>query len=104
MEKSKTTRGFDIIKFKDWYGENCSVQKSSLFEEDCIWLGINDANPQIMASQAKLFGVETEETTGWVSYPVPKEVLMTTRMHLNRNQVSKLLPILQKFVDTGEIE
>ena len=34
---------------------------------------------------------------------VPDEVLMTTRMHLNRKQVAKLLPVLQKFVDTGEI-
>lgn len=104
MEKSKTSRGFDVINFKDWYGEKCSIQKSSLFEEDCIWFGIMDANPQIMASQAKNFGIETSETTGWVPYPVPKEVLMTTRMHLNREQVSELLPILQKFVETGEIE
>ncbi len=104
MEKSKTTRGFDIIKFKDWYGENCSIQKSSLFGEDCIWFGIMDANPQIMASKAKMFGVETNETTGWVPYPVPEEVLITTRMHLNRKQVLELLPILEKFAYTGEID
>jgi hypothetical protein len=26
-----------------------------------------------------------------------------SRMHLNRKQVAELLPILQKFVETGEL-
>ena len=28
---------------------------------------------------------------------------VSSRMHLNREQVAKLLPILQKFVETGEL-
>lgn len=103
MKKSKTNRGFALAEFTDLYGAKCSIQKSSLATDDAIWLGVDDADPKIMASQAKSFGIETKETTGWVSYPVPDEVLMTTRMHLNRKQVAKLLPVLQKFVDTGEI-
>jgi len=39
----------------------------------------------------------------WVDYPISKEVMVQTRMHLDRKQVKKLLPILQKFVDTGDI-
>lgn len=103
MRKTKTNRGFAVREFIDLYGAKCSIQKSSLATDDAIWLGVDNADPKIMASQAKSFGVETQETTGWVSYPVPDEVLMTTRMHLNRKQVAKLLPVLQKFVDTGEI-
>jgi hypothetical protein len=41
--------------------------------------------------------------TGWVDYDIPKDVLLTTRMYLDKEQVKKLIPILQKFVDTGEI-
>ena len=103
MKKSKTSRGFALAEFTDLYGAKCSIQKSSLATDDAIWFGVDDADPKIMASQAKSFGVETQETTGWVSYPIPDEVLLTTRMHLNRKQVAKLLPVLQKFVDTGEI-
>lgn len=103
MDKGKTCRGFDIVNFVDFYGENCSLQKSSLATGDAVWLGVDSANPQIMASQAVQFGVVTSETTGWVPYPIPEEVLLTTRMHLTRAQVSKLLPYLQHFVDTGEI-
>jgi hypothetical protein len=36
-------------------------------------------------------------------YPIPKEVLLSTRMHLNREQVKEIIPILQKFVDTGDL-
>jgi len=97
-------RGFMVGEFKDRYDTVCSIQKSSLATEDCIWLGVDDTNPQIMASQAKSFGVETNETTGWVPYPIPNEVSLTTRMHLTRKQVKKLLPLLQHFVETGELD
>lgn len=97
MRKKKTDRGFVIIEFKDRYDAKCSLQKSSLATEDCIWLGIDDANPKIMASKT------TEGGCGWVPYPLSKDVLLTTRMHLTQKQVKKLLPHLQKFVETGNL-
>lgn len=103
ISKSKTGRGFARIEFTDRYDVPCSMQKSSLATEDAIWFGVNDANPIIMASQAKAHGVETTKTTGWVPFPVPDEVQFTTRMHLTREQVRELLPILHEFVETGEI-
>ena len=103
MDVCKTRRGFNFIEFDDHYGEKCSLQQSSLASTECIWLGVDEANPKVMASEAKFFGLETEETTGWVDYPVPENVYMSTRMHLNRDQVKELLPHLQKFVETGEI-
>lgn len=104
IETGTTNRGFDLVKFVDLYGAKCSLQKSSLALVDAIWLGIDDAAPKIMASQARTHGVETRETTGWVPYPIPDAVLLTTRMHLTRDQVAVLLPILQHFVDTGELD
>jgi hypothetical protein len=56
-----------------------------------------------MASQADTFDLITEQKTGWIPYPIPKDVDLSTRMHLSREQVAVLLPILQQFVDTGEI-
>jgi len=103
MERKKTARGFDLIEFKDFYGEPCSLQQSSIATEDCIWLGIDDAHPQILASEATRLGVQTKETTGWVDYPVPKEVIMSTRMHLDRDMAAKLVVHLQRFIDTGHI-
>jgi len=103
MIQSKTNRDFDKIEFVDRYGDICNIQKSSLAGEDAIWFGVQDANPQIMASEAEAAGVYTDETTGWVPYPMPPNVLLTTRMHLTRELVAELLPILQRFVDTGEI-
>ncbi len=103
MKKNKTLRGFGIIKFKDIYGAECSLQKSSLADEDAIWFGTDDADPKVLAFEAASVGIKTTETTGWIPYPIPSNVLLSTRMHLGRNQVKKLLPHLEKFVKTGEI-
>lgn len=99
----ETQRGFSVIGFTDHYGAECTIQKSSLASEDAIWFGIQDADPKIMASQAAAYGVSTEETCGWVKYPIPDEVSLNTRMHLTRDQVEILLPFLQRFVETGEV-
>lgn len=94
MEKRTTERGFEIIEFTDQKGVKCSIQESSLYLP-CVWIGVNNANPQIMASQAVLFGLETTETQGWVDYPIPEEVSLNTRMHLDK-------PMLREFIDTLE--
>ena len=103
MIKSNTARGFRVIDFEDRYDQSCSIQKSSLATEDAIWFGVNDADPKIMAIHAREHGIPTKETVGWVPYPIPDEVLLSTRMHLTRDQVEEILPILQHFVDTGEL-
>lgn len=104
IELIPNQRGFMTGEFTDKYGSVCSIQKSSLAEDHCIWLGVDDAAPKIMASIAKGYGIETKESTGWVDYPIPKAVSLTTRMHLTQEQVSDLLPILIRFVETGQLE
>ena len=107
MKMKHTERGFNYIEFKDQYGAKCSLQKSSSAMQDCIWLGLDDANPQIMCSDAIKMGLKereyNENDNGWCKFSIPKEVLLTTRMHLTQKQVKELLPHLQKFVETGEI-
>lgn len=100
---TRTGRSFARLEFVDRYGASCSLQKSSLATEPAIWLGVNDAAPKILAKDAAAHGIDPGDGTGWVSYPVPAGVLMTTRMHLTREQVAELLPHLQRFVDTGEL-
>jgi len=92
IKKTKTQRGFYSIEFQDRYNAKCSIQKSSLATEDAIWFGVDDADPKIL-----------KHGSGWQPFEIHKEVLFTTRMHLTQKQVKKLLPILQKFADTGEL-
>ncbi|MDH4319406.1 MAG: hypothetical protein OEV64_13520 [Desulfobulbaceae bacterium] len=94
----KTERGFDYFKFKDLYGKQYSIQKSSLATENAIWLGIDDAEPKIMASKV------IDGGTGWAKYPIHDDVVFNTRMHLSQKHVKDLINILQKFVDTGDIQ
>ncbi len=103
MKIEHTLRGFDLVTFEDRYGVKCSLQKSSLAEEDAIWLGCDDSDPKIMASRAMEYGIHTHQTTGWVPFPLPDDVVINTRMHLTCEQVAELLPYLHHFVETGEI-
>jgi hypothetical protein len=104
ITKGKTSRGFARHTFTDLYGAGCYLQKSSLATKDAIWLGVIDAKPQVMASHAPALGVATDKTCGWVPYPLPSEVLLTTQMHLTRPMVRKLIKHLQHFADTGELK
>ena len=104
MKFEKTERGFDVGNFTDQYGSPCSLQHSSLATEDAVWLGVNDPNPQILAKEAADLGIQTTKTTGWIPYPVPEDVLISTHMHLTRDQLAELIPYLIGFVETGRIQ
>lgn len=107
MKSRKTQRGFNLNEFSDRYGNKCSIQKSSLATEDAIWFGVDDADPQIMSSDAIRLGLRErtfdENDNGWVKFEIPKEVLLSTRMHLTQEMVIELLPLLKKFAETGEL-
>jgi len=106
MEKEYTNRGFGLYRFNDIYGDECSVQMSSLATKPAIWLGINKANPIIKSSDAIKLGLNeetlTEEDNGWTKYQIPNEVSIHTRMHLDQALAKELIEILQRFVDQGE--
>lgn len=90
MKRNITNRGFGIYKFEDCYQETCTLQESSSANEARIWLGIHNSVPKIC-----------EPGTGWRDIPLPEGTLLSGRMHLNVEQVKELLPLLQKFVETG---
>ncbi len=104
-------RGYSRVDFTDANGLSASLQCSSAIGDyggsverpgaSYLWMGINEANPLILASKAAQYGVRTMQTTGWVSYPVPSDVQMQTRMHLNREQVAALILRLQQWLAEG---
>ncbi len=98
IDIEKTERGFALARFIDIYGSRCSVQKSSLADRDAVWVGVDEANPQILASKI------SEEGTGWVPFPIPSDVLLTTRMHLDREQARDLGKMLLRFSRSGDVK
>ena len=113
---STTNRGFELCEFSDDYGLQCSIQESSravIENEDgsvdnplgWIWLGVDDPHPKIMKSKAKEHGLELPEgeVSGWMPYPVPEGVLISSRMHLNEHQVRGLVERLQVWLETGSL-
>lgn len=106
-------RGFPTLKFKDDYGADCTLQMSSIWLEDdngkvggsAVWLGVDEPNPQVMS---KILHPDDPTVTGWepcVLTPPPgvkiEDVLFTTRMHLNREQVRGLVKHLQQWLKTS---
>lgn len=79
MEVTPTQRGFLRGQFKDRYGADCSIQKSSLATEDCIWLGCDH---ETVDQQGRPCGA---------------------RMHLTQQMAAELIPMLQYFVETGDL-
>jgi len=71
MKVKHTQRGFEIIEFKDYNSQECSLQQSSL----AIYV-----QP---GTSAIWFGVGNE------------------RMHLSDKEVKKLLPHLQQWLEKG---
>lgn len=104
MEIQNTQRGFAIVNFTDKYGIECSLQKSSLATENAVWFGVDNPKPQIMTNDAIRLGIPTEQNSGWIDFEIPNEVFLSTRMHLTQDMVKQLLPMLQKFAETGELK
>lgn len=94
IKNGHTCRGFEISEFTDSYGVKGRLQKSSSAMDDYIWLGVSNAktDAQIMTSNQ-----------GWQPYDIPDAVLLHDCLHLNREQVSQLIPYLQRFVEIGEL-
>lgn len=92
MELIKTEQCSYTV-FKDNNGEEYLLIKPSLDPKDVIYLGIHKPNPQLLV-----------KGQGWRPYDLPEDVHVSTLMHLTQEQVKELLPHLQAFVETGEIE
>jgi hypothetical protein len=95
IEVKETNRGFKRGEFTDHYGMECSIQESSIVSPGCLWLGLNDAKPLIMARDTPQGG------NGWVPYPLPEQVMLHTRMHITQEMAAALIPLLQHFVETS---
>lgn len=80
LDLKVTNRGFAKCAFTDRYGAQCSIQKSSLANEDCIWLGCDH----------ETMHEATGEPCG-------------ARMHLTQEMAAALIPLIQRFVETGEL-
>lgn len=85
MRIRKTKRGSKIGKFDDYYGQKCSIQKSSVASKSCIWLGIDSIGPY-------LSGPSGHSNEG-----------INARMILDIKMAKELIKRLQKFADTGDL-
>lgn len=97
-EMKHTERGFALKNFKDRNGNECSIQKSSSALEDCIWLGATELRVREFGPNGKQWRDVVFEDT------MSHHFVGNQRMHLTRKQVKDLIPILQHFVDTGELD
>lgn len=91
FKEGKTNRGFSLVEFKDFNQGSCSMQKSSLATEDCLWIGLDDVKPMKLVSGK-----------GWVEVPIDGDIEICGRMHIDREQAKNIIAYLQNFVDSGD--
>lgn len=111
-----THRGFQKIEFRDAYGIQCSLQQSSAIDSlprselkpgsSFVWLGIDSPQPRIMKSAAVAKGLDVGpgEVSGWMNYPIPNDVFLSGRMHLDKKKAEMLVKHLSRWIETGELE
>ena len=96
--EGRTDRGFEIVRWFDAEDNDCSLQESSKCvceDEDgrvadprgYVWLGLDDVNPH------------TEVGGEIRSFPIPTEVSLNSRMHLDEHQVVPLMDALRGWAD-----
>lgn len=81
MKQSVTPRGFGLIDFRDANGKSCSVQQSS---------AIGDTDDAYERPGSSMLWLGTDET-------------VSGRMHLSHQQVSKLVKVLNNWLETGSL-
>jgi hypothetical protein len=94
-----TERGFAYVEFEDHNGTPCNIQKSSLADDDALWFGAKEIG---LKKFTPYHGWEDQDTSGNPPYGVA--FVANNRMHLTRWQVAALLPVLQHFAATGEVD
>lgn len=105
-KESRTSRGFQRISFNDHYDEPCYLQQSSIAllaqpGAGAVWLGLEGAKAMVMCTKAREVGLEPTSDVGWMPFPIPAQVQVTTQMHLDRTQVASLIATLQGWYLTG---
>ncbi|WP_300924617.1 hypothetical protein [uncultured Clostridium sp.] len=109
FKKDKTARGYRVFHFNDDYNITCSLQESSSVEPH-IWLGIDEPEHKIKYKDSEALGLGLQKLypecneDGWCNYPIPQEVLVSSRMHLNQKQAKKLGEALLKFAERGDLK
>jgi len=99
MESRKTQRGFCVSEFKDKMGEKCSLQESSIMnEEGLVWFGCDQLKVEHFKQDIDNHGwqvVNLQELLG------PGDIVSNNRMLLSQSMVKKLLPALEHFAEHG---
>lgn len=98
MKETITKREFDIISFKDSDNTKCSIQKDYKSKGNCIFLGSDEV--KIYGITDRRFKISEEEIRKKFEL---NDIETNSRIKLNRYQVRELIPILQKFVDSGSL-
>lgn len=92
----------ETLKFNDRYDKPFVLHGSTLATEACVWMGMPDTQPVVMATHAKQVGVQTDKKVGWVDYPVPRGVLIPTMSHLTVDQAKLVVAALQEFIEEND--
>lgn len=94
---SEKIGGSKFALFKDLNEQECSLSVSRIETTRAVYFGVDE--PEMKIRKRSL----TDGSLKNVDFLPPVELKVSSRMLLTQEQVKELLPMLQKFVDTGEL-
>lgn len=59
--ETTTKRGFGKLLFSDYFNKKCSLQISSVGTDECVWLGVESAEPCLLSADAIKLGLAKKE-------------------------------------------
>lgn len=89
LRVGRNGRGFARATMTDHNGETVVIQESSLADEPAIWLGVEGS---------------AHVGPPWQRMTLPDGALIIDRAHLTVGMVRTLLPLLERFVATGQLQ
>lgn len=89
MTNDTTTRGFKLCTLTDNYGNEFTLQKSSIATDDMLWVGI--PHPDVAVGPP------------WRKFDLPENAIIHSRAHITREQARGIAMALLVFAETGDL-
>ncbi len=89
---------------KDDNGEAYRIKTIYQDNINALFIGVDNFQPIVMASDANALCIETNKSFGWIPFPMPKDVKMFTGMVLNKELAISIKEDLDYYIETNDLE
>ena len=95
LRETIDNRGLKVIEFRDICDIEFSIKKCP---NELLQININDSEPSILKYDPD------DNREEWIDYSIPEDTYVNIKIHLSKEQVKEIIPILCNYAYTGELK